>query len=162
MAKKVILGTDIARDAFKIKVNDNFTELYDKDVALGTQINSLDALVGLGGTVESGTNSNGRYIKFVDGTQICVGSIRFIYGGVSVMEQIWGFPSAFTSVNYIGGSFLHAGRTTTSNASKWLGVNLQENTLSTAYFKIWSMSDASIFATGETIEGYAIAIGRWK
>lgn len=29
MAKKVILGTDIARDAFKTKVNDNFTELYD-------------------------------------------------------------------------------------------------------------------------------------
>ena len=33
MAKKVILGTDIARDAFKTKVNDNFTELYDKDIA---------------------------------------------------------------------------------------------------------------------------------
>jgi hypothetical protein len=43
MAKKVILGTDIARDAFKTKVNDNFTELYDKDVALEQQINSLDA-----------------------------------------------------------------------------------------------------------------------
>lgn len=43
MAKKVILGTDIARDAFKVKVNENFTELYDKDVALEEQINDLDA-----------------------------------------------------------------------------------------------------------------------
>ena len=43
MAKKVILGTDIARDAFKVKVNENFTELYDKDVALEGQINDLDA-----------------------------------------------------------------------------------------------------------------------
>lgn len=41
MARKVILGTDIARDAFKVKVNENFTELYDKDVALGEQINTL-------------------------------------------------------------------------------------------------------------------------
>ena len=47
MAKKVILGTDIARDAFKTKVNENFTELYNKDVALGEQINSLDAEVDL-------------------------------------------------------------------------------------------------------------------
>lgn len=43
MAKKVILGSDFGRDAFKAKVNDNFTELYDKDVALEEQINSLDA-----------------------------------------------------------------------------------------------------------------------
>ena len=41
MAKKVILGTDIARDAFKVKVNENFTELYDKDVAIEEQINTL-------------------------------------------------------------------------------------------------------------------------
>lgn len=40
MAKKVILGTDIARDAFKTKINDNFTELYNKDVALEGQINT--------------------------------------------------------------------------------------------------------------------------
>lgn len=47
MAKKVILGTDIARDAFKTKVNDNFTELYDKDVALGESINDLTPLIDL-------------------------------------------------------------------------------------------------------------------
>ena len=47
MAKKVILGTDIARDAFKIKVNDNFTELYNKDVALEERINNLAAEVDL-------------------------------------------------------------------------------------------------------------------
>lgn len=43
MAKKVILGTDIARDAFKTKANDNFTELYNKDASLEGQINTLDA-----------------------------------------------------------------------------------------------------------------------
>lgn len=45
MAKKVILGTDIARDAFKVKVNENFTELYNKDTSLEEQINDLDAEV---------------------------------------------------------------------------------------------------------------------
>lgn len=55
MAKKIILGTDIARDAFKIKVNENFTELYDKDVALGEQINSLVA----GGTEYTAILQNG-------------------------------------------------------------------------------------------------------
>ena len=86
MAKKVILGTDIARDAFKIKVNDNFTELYnfigtltslsteDKTSLVAAinevkeQNNTLGALVGLGGVVESGTNENGTYVKFEDGT----------------------------------------------------------------------------------------------
>ena len=43
MAKKIILGSDFGRDAFKAKVNENFTELYDKDVALGESINDLDA-----------------------------------------------------------------------------------------------------------------------
>lgn len=45
MAKQVILGSDLGRDALKVKCNVNFTELYDKDVAIGESINSLDALV---------------------------------------------------------------------------------------------------------------------
>ena len=58
MAKKVILGTDIARDAFKTKINENFTELYDKDVALETQINDLDAEVN-GKLNKNGDEMNG-------------------------------------------------------------------------------------------------------
>lgn len=61
MAKKVILGTDIARDAFKTKVNDNFTELYDKDVALGAQINNLDALKVTPHLADLITDSNGAH-----------------------------------------------------------------------------------------------------
>ena len=104
MAKKVILGTDIARDAFKTKANDNFTELYDKDVALGEQINDLASKV----IAESGSNPNGNYVKFEDGIMICWGNKQFTdvinnvaYGGGfrgSVVNNIVTFPSTF--INY--------------------------------------------------------------
>ncbi len=74
MAKKIILGTDIARDAFKVKVNENFTELYDKDVALGESINSLATKV----IAESGSNENGSYVKFADGTAMFTRMISFL------------------------------------------------------------------------------------
>ena len=88
MAKKVILGNDFGRDALKTKVNENFTELYDfigTLTSLSTddktnlvaainevkeQNDNLDALVGLGGVKESGSNANGSYVRFEDGTQI--------------------------------------------------------------------------------------------
>lgn len=84
MAKKVILGTDIARDAFKTKVNDNFTELYDAvaniDVSdeinahntdnsshqdIRQQINSLDADVI---AHKAGSATHVKPARFVVGT----------------------------------------------------------------------------------------------
>ena len=98
MAKKVILGTDIARDAFKTKANDNFTELYNKDIALEGQINSLGALVGLGGVAESGSNENGYYVKFGDGTLICSSSLSI---AANISERTITFPAAFTNATSI-------------------------------------------------------------
>lgn len=43
MAKQTILGTDLGRDAFKVKTNANFTELYEKDAALEQLINTFAA-----------------------------------------------------------------------------------------------------------------------
>ena len=157
MAKKVILGTDIARDAFKVKVNDNFTELYNKDVALGEQINNLDALVGLGGVKESGSNVNGKYTKFEDGTMICVHKMSFtndiaIAAGALFRGDglTWSFPATF--INDIVGITASIGGTT----QMFVIGNI---TTSTGY----------VFYPVRTVTGTAltfhinlIAIGRWK
>ena len=50
----------------------NNLDIIDTEIdGVKTQINDLDALVGLGGIAESGSNTNGSYIKFEDGTMIC-------------------------------------------------------------------------------------------
>lgn len=86
MAKKVILGTDIARDAFKTKINDNFTELYEKDTALEEQINDLDAEV-------DGHVINGEHQKvFVTNTNDATSAVDAPLksaGGLAVAKNIF-------------------------------------------------------------------------
>jgi len=53
------------------KSDRNFTKIENEVNAQGEQIKNLDALVGLGGVAESGSNVNGSYVRFADGTQIC-------------------------------------------------------------------------------------------
>jgi hypothetical protein len=83
MAKQTInLGTaptgtggDTPRSAFQ-KVNENFDELYIGDAEnykKSNIIGTVSQLAGVptGAIIEYGTNANGRYIKYADGTMVC-------------------------------------------------------------------------------------------
>lgn len=54
---------------------------------------------------ERGSNANGRYAWFADGTQICTGLVTLAYSGVAgILSVIWTYPATFSTapaVNFI-------------------------------------------------------------
>jgi len=126
---------------------------YNEQNILGTV--SQSAGVPTGAVVEQGSNSNGEYVRFADGTQICWHSTSVtqaisigLLGGFRDAGQTWNFPIAFISAPVVSGnpqaltSFSVTIPTTTTTAS------------SVFHTAIASQSSA-------TLEADLIAIGRW-
>lgn len=49
-----------------------------------------------GAVVERGSNANGQYVRFADGTQICV----HVLASSAVGQQSWTYPAAFSANLY--------------------------------------------------------------
>lgn len=117
------VGGDTPRSAFT-KAQANFDEIYTAlggttipatlpitrggtgktcmgAAALGTV--SQSAGVPTGAVFESGTNANGKYIKFADGTLICYGTFPTFNVGANVIATVTPvitFPAAYMDLNY--------------------------------------------------------------
>ena len=52
-----------------------------------------------GGLIERGSNANGQFVRFADGTQICRRAITLAAGA----ETTWTFPAAFSSAPVVTG-----------------------------------------------------------
>ncbi len=103
---------------------------------------------------ESGSNANGSYIKFDDGTMICVSTTRNVTnissasGGVfrSPMSA-WTLPATFINTDYIF---------TGSGNPAWVGLGGTKDTTSISYYAYSSTS------LSEAVAVNLLAIGRWK
>lgn len=105
---------DPAKTAFD-KVNSNFSELYSSGYRRDNIIDTVKQSGGVptGGIMEYGSNSNGSYVRFAGGLQIC----RKVLTGISISEQTslngwsyrsprqeWVFPAVFSSTPAVSGS----------------------------------------------------------
>lgn len=72
---------------------------YKKSNILGTVSESSG--VPTGAIVERGSNSNGEYVRFADGTQKCWGTVRGATNSSSRLQS-WTFPVSFTEINRDG------------------------------------------------------------
>lgn len=137
------VGGDTPRSA-NLKVNANFAELYP--------------LVGLGGIVDSGSNSNGSYVKYADGTMEC-----------------WGISVNAVSVNSQGGSVFHSAVAYGFDfAVGFINVpSIVVSALTTNGYYCWAAQDGGAKTTGFACRGVSpangvscylcyIARGRWK
>jgi len=72
------------------------TDHYKKSNILGTV--SESGGVPTGSIIERGSNSNGEYVRFADGTQKCW---RVLEGGTNSNSTLssWTFPVSFTEIN---------------------------------------------------------------
>jgi len=126
-----------------------------RGLAVGTV--SQSGGVPTGAIIERGSNANGEYVKFADGTQICTHNILFTIPNSNEVSVAWTFPASFLNAGY------------TSNA-QWRGsapgsaavfYNNDLNTASSVTFYAIT-TDGSVFsAVGTTREVSAVAIGRW-
>lgn len=105
-----------------------------------------------GAVIERGSNANGDYVRFADGTQICTSALSPVdctanEGALFASNtEAWNFPMTFTATPAISGSGGASGRF----------VGFDEPSTSQVTFKVLSsISDAT------TVSPTAIAIGRW-
>ena len=109
MAKQVInLGTaptgaggDDRRSAWQ-KAIANFDELYAALVGVFNKSNIVGAVsqsagVPTGAVIQRGSNANGAFVRYADGTQICWTESAFIVPPIGNSSVTWTFPIAFAS-----------------------------------------------------------------
>ncbi|WP_128894630.1 pyocin knob domain-containing protein [Longirhabdus pacifica] len=108
--------------------------------------------------VESDSNSNGEYVRFADGTQICSRRVKHDFN--SYYTQRWLFPASFTSISGLGWGLL--------------GNKVEGQVLDTTYWDNAHKTFAGIYKlthwitlSRETLfdaKGYIYltAIGKWK
>ncbi|MGC9368718.1 MAG: DUF2793 domain-containing protein [Paracoccaceae bacterium] len=90
-----------------------WTEIYTQSRIVGTV--SQSAGIPTGAVIEYGSNGNGEYVRFADGTQICMSTVETsLTAGVT-----WTFPASFAAVPraYGGANSASAALVTFSNQS---------------------------------------------
>lgn len=113
----------------------------------------------INGVVENGSNANGNYVKFEDGTMICTldtivsdQAINRSYGSLFWGSRTWNFPVAFIEKPAVSCGMFKWG-----TGMSWGNVS----GITTTYATLVGI-DIAIRDTGTSTEIHAIAIGRWK
>jgi len=113
--------------------------------------------------VESGSNSNGRYTKFSDGTLICVsnGPKTFTFNSADDLVCEWTYPAAF-STSLPSLSWVVTSRGSLIGAPDIVQeVNVGSSTTSLGVLRFWSSGGTGPFSPGDSCTGVLTAIGRW-
>jgi len=112
---------------------------------------------------ETGSNVNGSYIKFDDGTMICFGKVQNS-GNISTARgalyiggsQSWVFPSAFVSLP------ITSAMPFWDRASFFFGFCCPEGPASTSIFDFCFANTDTVTTNTTLIYAQLISIGRWK
>lgn len=122
--------------------------------------NALGASVKQSSSVTSGSNSNGYWVKFDDGTLICYGEVTVNYASGARLETKWTLPAAYKK-----DSLKH---TFASKNSYWGESIYNRATVATEFsdagtvqVRVWSANGDS-FKSGQKLRIHTMAIGRWK
>ena len=112
-------------------------------------------------TSERGSNANGEFVRFSDGTMIC--TISRVEGplaaDVPTYQREWNFPAEFSTPPALSGSY----NSTNSNFSGQVLVLARTgNANSTQFVSIENRRLDADFPSGATIGVRYIATGRWK
>jgi len=119
---------------------------------------SVSGGVPTGAVIERGSNTNGEYVRFADGTLICTKLLSFTDGAI-----VWDFPSVFANPSLFGVSILPR----VSNGATQFVIPVVDASVyvtgSSITFSGFITSDAgSSFARISTGTGcYLTATGRW-
>lgn len=129
----------------KVNINNNYLE-FDNHVNGPYHI------------VESGTNSNGSYIRFADGTQICnISNLTLTYLNSGSLVKGWVLPAMFKDTNYT----VSATKLTAFYGAKASATLVARQTNRSSVNLDLIVSGTS-FTNTDTLDASVMAIGRWK
>lgn len=142
-----------------LKVSNGLLELPDgKDFFnQGNIVGTVSQSGGIptGAVVERGSNANGDYVRFADGTQICTASTG---GGSSLFT--WTFPAAFVAAPVVSGQTFN-----NNTASPVAVLNCQVNiptVSSVAMRKLYTAyPNGTTYFDAVSENAMVSAIGRW-
>lgn len=111
---------------------------------------SLPSMSGFGAApiIESGSNANGSYTKFADGTLLCTVSTTTSGSGFTTIT----LPAAFSDSNYVGSGIANA-----SNSSNSVSAKLFNKTTTTVQVAVATAGNAYSIQSCDFM-----FIGRWK
>lgn len=153
-SSETLTGTDSSRAITPKGLYD--TGYYNKGNVVGTV--SQSGGVPTGAVIERGSNANGEYVKFADGTMICSikntvtdQAINTSYGSLYQGTRGWTFPAVFS-----------ASPVTTVGLCRWgAGASwgtISDNSATSATLRFFDVVSRS---TGTDFIYSASAIGRW-
>jgi hypothetical protein len=132
-------------------------EVFSQGNILGTVSESSG--VPTGAIIERGSNANGEYVKFADGTMICVNpKITEVNGATAGnYTATWTLPASFTDASYIVSANYSADSATNAERIKQVTAQRQASR-STSAVDVY-------YALTSTVNGlnqlFASATGRW-
>lgn len=119
-----------------------WVEVYSTSNLIGTVSESGGAPTG--SILEKGSNANGNYIRYADGTQIC----DFRGNSSSAGAVTWTFPASFAAVPQVSA---------TPNQDQARFATTTAGAVGSVNFSVWNTAQARLDAISTSL----IAIGRW-
>ena len=131
-------------------------ELYSRDSIVGP----VAQLAGVptGSIIEYGSNANGSYLKFADGTMICSKIHSFPANSNNNAGTVISYPATFASVTTVLGS---SSTIASASAGSSIVVEAQPNTATSMKAKALQHSAATVSDLTFEVAASLVAIGRW-
>lgn len=138
-------------------------QAYHQGNILGTV--SEASGVPTGAVLESGSNANGAYIRYADGTQICTHALPLAFLNTSTCRSDWTFPAAFSANPVVNGTVNTSASSGTSTPAMdeilpvtW-GASGTDTTV--AQLSVRRVAGSTNFVGGDQISVQMLAMGRW-
>lgn len=114
-----------------------------------------------GTIVQSGSNANGSFLRFSDGTQMCWHTVTLAQVSSASLYKLWTFPIAFSAAPTVSATLIDNGTYTPGRGS--LGAGGVDNPPTTTTVELFQSRDAtgSNFGVSDTIDFSVMAVGRW-
>lgn len=117
----------------------------------------------LGGAVivESGSNTDGEWIRFGNGLQACwIASLLLIYHAAHMLRKTWTYPKPFVERPAV---IPVAAEYSSVNAAREIDIiNYSPPTNTHAVIAVHTSASLSPYSSGDTRDTTVFAIGRWK
>ena len=116
-----------------------------------------------GGAIERGSNSNGDFVRFADGTQICtIRGATFTYDSAAQLVFTWTFPKAFSTVPNIMPALSSSGASYVGMDATDIGCFRHNDGTSSSQCLLTRVTGAPVFVSGDRVaDARLTAIGRW-
>ena len=129
-------------------------QIYHSANILGT-VSQSDG-VPTGAIIQRGSNANGEFVKYADGTMWCfVSTIEATFASTTALEASWTFPASFVSASTVIPSVL----TSPLNGRRSFHVRADFNRITNS--RITAHANPDTFSSGDTANFQVTAIGRW-